>query len=156
MACTSCKNSPKSARERWFLKCLAGKNCKIYVVAGFEITSTLVTLFFVESFFSSISRVFLLLFFYNNFRTPPHWRRHSKLCWKQGPCLLLEDVASPQLVYIYSYLFTIFYLFVYNLFVYFFRPICYFVWDLTIWEVFKLLRLLPQEMYWDLKFLRKK
>ncbi len=29
--------------------------------------------------------------------TPPQWRRHSKLCWKQGPCVMLEDVASPQL-----------------------------------------------------------
>ena len=29
--------------------------------------------------------------------TPPHWRRHSRLCWKQGPCMLFEDVASPQL-----------------------------------------------------------
>ena len=29
--------------------------------------------------------------------TPPNWRRHSRLCWKQGPCLLLEDVVSPQL-----------------------------------------------------------
>ncbi len=29
--------------------------------------------------------------------TPPHWRRQSRLCWKQGPCLLLEDVVSPQL-----------------------------------------------------------
>jgi hypothetical protein len=29
--------------------------------------------------------------------TPPHWRRHSRLCWKQGPCLMFEDVASPQL-----------------------------------------------------------
>ena len=29
--------------------------------------------------------------------TPPHWRRQSRLNWKQGPCLLLEDVVSPQL-----------------------------------------------------------
>ena len=29
--------------------------------------------------------------------TPPHWRRSSRLCWKQGPCLLFEDVASPSL-----------------------------------------------------------
>ena len=29
--------------------------------------------------------------------TPPHWRRQSRLCWKQGPCLLFEDVTSPQL-----------------------------------------------------------
>lgn len=29
--------------------------------------------------------------------TPPHWRRPSRLCWKQGPCLLFEDVASPSL-----------------------------------------------------------
>ncbi|CAB4066173.1 WDFY3 [Lepeophtheirus salmonis] len=29
--------------------------------------------------------------------TPPVWRRHSRLCWKQGPCLLFEDIASPSL-----------------------------------------------------------
>ena len=29
--------------------------------------------------------------------TPPHWRRPSRLCWKQGPCLLFEDVASSSL-----------------------------------------------------------
>lgn len=29
--------------------------------------------------------------------TPPQWRKNSRLCWKQGPCLLFEDVASPQL-----------------------------------------------------------
>ena len=29
--------------------------------------------------------------------TPPQWRRHSRLCWKQGPCLMFEDVSSPQL-----------------------------------------------------------
>ena len=29
--------------------------------------------------------------------TPPAWRRPSRLCWKQGPCLLLEEAAGPQL-----------------------------------------------------------
>lgn len=27
--------------------------------------------------------------------TPPAWRRYSKLCWKQGPCHLLEEVLTP-------------------------------------------------------------
>uniref|UniRef100_A0A1B6CRC4 Uncharacterized protein n=1 Tax=Clastoptera arizonana TaxID=38151 RepID=A0A1B6CRC4_9HEMI len=30
--------------------------------------------------------------------TPPTWRRYSKLCWKQGPCHLLEEVLSPHTV----------------------------------------------------------
>ena len=29
--------------------------------------------------------------------TPPAWRRPSKLCWKQGPCFLFEDVASASM-----------------------------------------------------------
>eukprot|EP00094_Tigriopus_californicus_P005213 TCALIF_05026-PB protein Name:"Similar to WDFY3 WD repeat and FYVE domain-containing protein 3 (Homo sapiens)" AED:0.04 eAED:0.04 QI:7/0.93/0.68/1/1/1/16/134/3650 len=29
--------------------------------------------------------------------TPPHWRRHSRLNWKQGPCILYEDVTSANL-----------------------------------------------------------
>ena len=29
--------------------------------------------------------------------TPPTWRRVSRLCWKQGPCLLLEEVVNPSL-----------------------------------------------------------
>eukprot|EP00095_Tigriopus_kingsejongensis_P009945 maker-scaffold981_size73921-snap-gene-0.19 protein:Tk09945 transcript:maker-scaffold981_size73921-snap-gene-0.19-mRNA-1 annotation:"low quality protein: wd repeat and fyve domain-containing protein 3" len=29
--------------------------------------------------------------------TPPQWRRHSKLNWKQGPCVLFEDVTSAHL-----------------------------------------------------------
>ena len=29
--------------------------------------------------------------------TPPAWRRQSKLCWKQGPCILLEEVVTPAL-----------------------------------------------------------
>ena len=29
--------------------------------------------------------------------TPPMWRRSSRLSWKQGPCLLYEDLTSPQL-----------------------------------------------------------
>ncbi|XP_063226772.1 WD repeat and FYVE domain-containing protein 3 isoform X2 [Bacillus rossius redtenbacheri] len=30
--------------------------------------------------------------------TPPAWRRYSRLCWKQGPCHLVEEVFSPQVV----------------------------------------------------------
>lgn len=30
--------------------------------------------------------------------TPPSWRRHSRLCWKQGVCHLIEDIISPQTV----------------------------------------------------------
>ncbi|XP_047018830.1 WD repeat and FYVE domain-containing protein 3 isoform X2 [Helicoverpa zea] len=30
--------------------------------------------------------------------TPPHWRRYSKLVWRQGPALLLEDVLPAQTV----------------------------------------------------------
>lgn len=30
--------------------------------------------------------------------TPPQWRRYSRLCWKQGPCHLLEEVLSPHVV----------------------------------------------------------
>lgn len=26
--------------------------------------------------------------------TPPQWRRYSKLVWRQGPALLLEDVST--------------------------------------------------------------
>ena len=26
--------------------------------------------------------------------TPPAWRRQSRLCWKQGPCFMFEDVAT--------------------------------------------------------------
>ncbi len=29
--------------------------------------------------------------------TPPFWRRRSRLCWKQGPCLMFEEVSSPAL-----------------------------------------------------------
>ena len=29
--------------------------------------------------------------------TPPAWRRPSRLCWKQGPCFMFEDVASASL-----------------------------------------------------------
>ncbi len=29
--------------------------------------------------------------------TPPQWRRPSRLCWKQGPCMMFEDIATPQL-----------------------------------------------------------
>lgn len=31
--------------------------------------------------------------------TPPAWRRYSKLCWKQGPCHLLEEVLTPTIVH---------------------------------------------------------
>ncbi|CAG9764999.1 unnamed protein product [Ceutorhynchus assimilis] len=30
--------------------------------------------------------------------TPPAWRRFSKLCWKQGPCHLFEEVLTPVTV----------------------------------------------------------
>ncbi|XP_017775866.1 PREDICTED: WD repeat and FYVE domain-containing protein 3 isoform X2 [Nicrophorus vespilloides] len=30
--------------------------------------------------------------------TPPAWRRYSKLCWKQGPCHLVEEVLNPTTV----------------------------------------------------------
>lgn len=30
--------------------------------------------------------------------TPPGWRRYSRLCWKQGVCLLMEEVISAQVV----------------------------------------------------------
>jgi hypothetical protein len=30
--------------------------------------------------------------------TPPAWRRYSRLAWKQGPCHLVEEVLSPQVV----------------------------------------------------------
>lgn len=30
--------------------------------------------------------------------TPPAYRRHSKLVWKQGTCHLVEDVLQPQMV----------------------------------------------------------
>jgi hypothetical protein len=29
--------------------------------------------------------------------TPPAWRRPSRLCWKQGPCLMLEEAVAAQL-----------------------------------------------------------
>lgn len=28
--------------------------------------------------------------------TPPAWRRYSKLCWKQGPCHLVEEVCTRR------------------------------------------------------------
>ncbi|CAH0714498.1 unnamed protein product, partial [Brenthis ino] len=30
--------------------------------------------------------------------TPPQWRRYSRLVWRQGPALLLEDVLSPPTI----------------------------------------------------------
>ncbi|KAK9884773.1 hypothetical protein WA026_009003 [Henosepilachna vigintioctopunctata] len=30
--------------------------------------------------------------------TPPAWRRYSRLCWKQGPCHLFEEVLTPMTV----------------------------------------------------------
>ncbi|XP_044260057.1 WD repeat and FYVE domain-containing protein 3 isoform X2 [Tribolium madens] len=30
--------------------------------------------------------------------TPPAWRRYSRLCWKQGPCHLFEEVLTPVVV----------------------------------------------------------
>lgn len=35
---------------------------------------------------------------YSLIGTPPPWRRHSRLCWKQGVCHLIEDIVSPQTV----------------------------------------------------------
>ena len=32
--------------------------------------------------------------------TPPAWRRPSRLSWKQGPCLMFEDIASPALAFL--------------------------------------------------------
>ena len=29
--------------------------------------------------------------------TPPAWRRPSRLAWKQGPCIMFEEVATPAL-----------------------------------------------------------
>nr|CAI5836643.1 unnamed protein product [Callosobruchus analis] len=35
--------------------------------------------------------------------TPPAWRRYSRLCWKQGPCFLFEEVLNPAIVtYMYQ------------------------------------------------------
>jgi WD repeat and FYVE domain-containing protein 3 len=31
--------------------------------------------------------------------TPPHWRRYSRLLWRQGPALLLEDVRLLPLLH---------------------------------------------------------
>lgn len=33
--------------------------------------------------------------------TPPAWRRYSKLCWKQGPCHLIEEVNNYNCHYLY-------------------------------------------------------
>ncbi|XP_059488715.1 WD repeat and FYVE domain-containing protein 3 [Neocloeon triangulifer] len=30
--------------------------------------------------------------------TPPSWRKYSRLSWKQGPCQLIEEVLSPQMI----------------------------------------------------------
>lgn len=35
---------------------------------------------------------------YSLIGTPPAWRRHSRLCWKQGVCHLIEDIVTPQTV----------------------------------------------------------
>nr|CAD7262381.1 unnamed protein product [Timema shepardi] len=35
---------------------------------------------------------------YSYIGTPPAWRRYSRLAWKQGPCHLVEEVLSPQVV----------------------------------------------------------
>ncbi|XP_044762510.1 WD repeat and FYVE domain-containing protein 3 [Coccinella septempunctata] len=35
---------------------------------------------------------------YGYIGTPPAWRRYSKLCWKQGPCHLFEEVLTPLTV----------------------------------------------------------
>ncbi|XP_074041175.1 WD repeat and FYVE domain containing 3 bchs isoform X2 [Leptinotarsa decemlineata] len=35
---------------------------------------------------------------YGYIGTPPAWRRYSRLCWKQGPCHLFEEVLPPTTV----------------------------------------------------------
>ncbi|KAL1508880.1 hypothetical protein ABEB36_003702 [Hypothenemus hampei] len=35
---------------------------------------------------------------YGYIGTPPVWRRFSRLCWKQGPCYLFEEVLPPTTV----------------------------------------------------------
>ncbi|CAH1175861.1 unnamed protein product [Phaedon cochleariae] len=35
---------------------------------------------------------------YGYIGTPPAWRRYSRLCWKQGPCHLFEEVLPPSTV----------------------------------------------------------
>ncbi|XP_050299394.1 WD repeat and FYVE domain-containing protein 3 [Anthonomus grandis grandis] len=35
---------------------------------------------------------------YGYIGTPPAWRRFSRLCWKQGPCHLFEEVLNPGTV----------------------------------------------------------
>ncbi|XP_066149954.1 WD repeat and FYVE domain-containing protein 3 [Euwallacea fornicatus] len=35
---------------------------------------------------------------YGYIGTPPAWRRFSRLCWKQGPCHLFEEVLPPTTV----------------------------------------------------------
>ncbi|XP_060523655.1 WD repeat and FYVE domain-containing protein 3 [Cylas formicarius] len=35
---------------------------------------------------------------YGYIGTPPAWRRYSRLCWKQGPCHLFEEVLTPATV----------------------------------------------------------
>ncbi|KAF5299222.1 hypothetical protein FQA39_LY02395 [Lamprigera yunnana] len=35
---------------------------------------------------------------YGYIGTPPSWRRYSRLCWKQGPCHLIEEVLQPTTV----------------------------------------------------------
>ncbi|XP_056639814.1 WD repeat and FYVE domain-containing protein 3 isoform X1 [Diorhabda sublineata] len=35
---------------------------------------------------------------YGYIGTPPAWRRYSRLCWKQGPCHLIEEVLPPNTV----------------------------------------------------------
>lgn len=37
---------------------------------------------------------------YSLIGTPPPWRRHSRLCWKQGVCHLIEDIITPATVQI--------------------------------------------------------
>ena len=34
---------------------------------------------------------------YGYIGTPPNWRRQSRLCFKQGPCILFEEPSSAQL-----------------------------------------------------------
>ncbi|CAH1111054.1 unnamed protein product [Psylliodes chrysocephalus] len=40
---------------------------------------------------------------YGYIGSPPSWRRYSRLCWKQGPCHLFEEVLPPTTVtYMYQ------------------------------------------------------
>lgn len=46
---------------------------------------------------------------YGYIGSPPSWRRYSRLCWKQGPCHLFEEVNNLILLFFgcYLYLFSL-------------------------------------------------